>query len=112
MCPEKLFFWEVIMRAACIAIGILMCAGVVVAAVGGGDLVMKNEGGDSTFSHETHVDGAGLKCSECHPKLFINTRQHKPVTMEMMEQGQSCGACHNDKTAFTVKENCDRCHQQ
>jgi len=32
------------------------------------------------------------------------------VTMEQMEQGASCGACHDGGTAFTVKENCETCH--
>ena len=30
--------------------------------------------------------------------------------MAEMEKGKSCGACHDDRTAFTVKANCSRCH--
>jgi len=30
--------------------------------------------------------------------------------MAQMEQGTSCGACHNGAGAFTVKQNCIRCH--
>jgi c(7)-type cytochrome triheme protein len=30
--------------------------------------------------------------------------------MKAMEQGKSCGACHNGKVAFSVKENCESCH--
>jgi c(7)-type cytochrome triheme protein len=32
--------------------------------------------------------------------------------MDEMEKGKSCGACHDGKTAFTVKENCDTCHHK
>jgi hypothetical protein len=28
------------------------------AGVGGGDITMKNKGGDTVFSHENHVEGA------------------------------------------------------
>jgi c(7)-type cytochrome triheme protein len=27
-----------------------------------------------------------------------------------MDQHKSCGACHDDYTAFTIRENCVRCH--
>ncbi len=100
------------MRVALAAVGILMCGSVALAAVGGGDIVMKNKGGDTAFSHAMHVQDAGLKCGACHPKLYTNSKQHKAVTMKLMEQGTSCGACHDGKTAFTVKENCERCHRQ
>ena len=91
---------------------VVLCGGVAFAGVGGGDLTIKNEGGDTVFSHATHVADAGLKCQECHPKLYTNTRQHRVVTMAMMEQGQSCGACHDGKAAFSVKARCESCHQQ
>jgi len=29
-----------------------------------------------------------------------------------MEEGKSCGACHNGTKAFTVADNCDSCHAQ
>ena len=31
--------------------------------------------------------------------------------MAQMEKGKTCGACHDDKHAFTVAENCNRCHK-
>lgn len=100
------------MKLVLTAVAVLMCGGVAFAVVGGGDITMKNKGGATTFSHGVHVDGAGLKCQECHPKLYTNAKQHKMVTMKAMEQGKSCGACHNGKAAFSVKENCDSCHQK
>jgi len=30
--------------------------------------------------------------------------------MAQMELGKSCGNCHDDKSAFGVKSNCQKCH--
>jgi c(7)-type cytochrome triheme protein len=103
---------EAPMKLAIAALSVLLSGGVAFAVVGGGDLTMKNDGGDVVFSHDAHVKTAGLKCQDCHAKALHNTRQHKAVTMEAMEQGKSCGACHDGQKAFSVKENCERCHKQ
>lgn len=67
------------------------------------------DAGNVTFSHKSHT---GLyKCGECHTKLFAAARSKKKVSMQEMEKGKSCGACHDGKTAFTVKENCATCHK-
>lgn len=100
------------MKWAQAAVLVMLSGSVAIAGVGGGDITIKNKGGDTVFSHENHVEGAGLKCQDCHAKLYINTKQHKAVTMKAMEQGKSCGACHNGKKAFGVKENCESCHKK
>jgi len=82
------------------------------AMVGGGDVTLKNKGGDVTFSHENHVTGMGLKCTQCHDKLYTDAKQHKKTTMKAMQKGKSCGACHNGKTAFSVKGDCAKCHKK
>ena len=67
------------------------------------------DAGNVTFSHNTHT---GLyKCDDCHTKLFKTARSKTKVTMTEMENGKSCGACHDGKTGFTVKENCATCHK-
>lgn len=67
------------------------------------------DAGDAKFGHELH---SGMyKCGDCHPKLYLPSARNKRFTMTDMEGGRSCGACHDDKSAFTVKENCDRCHK-
>lgn len=72
-------------------------------------LFTDKDAGNVTFSHKSHT---GLyKCDECHTKLFAAARSKKKVSMTEMEQGKSCGACHDGKTAFTVKENCAACHK-
>lgn len=82
------------------------------ASVGGGEITIPVKGaGPVIFSHESHVAGAGLKCQDCHAKLYLDVKQHKKVTMGEMEKGKSCGACHNGKTAFSVKNDCKSCHQ-
>ena len=81
------------------------------AQVGGGDIVMKNSGGDAAFSHERHA-GKGLTCEQCHPEPYMTGEKHKTVTMKEMEQGASCGLCHNGKPVFTVKGNCTTCHKK
>jgi c(7)-type cytochrome triheme protein len=64
--------------------------------------------GDATFSHEIHTEMYG--CNECHPDIFIAKANSNIVGMKAMEQGVSCGVCHDDETAFGVKENCASCH--
>jgi len=102
---------EVVMRHA-IVITLLLIASSVLAAVGGGDITLKNRGGDAVFSHEVHVDGMKLACTDCHDKLYLSKGQHKTVTMKQMQKGKSCGACHNGKKAFSVKGDCAKCHKK
>lgn len=62
--------------------------------------------GKVIFSHSLH----GTRCNECHPKLFKKKNNSNHVSMQVMERGKSCGACHNGKRAFSVKSNCVNCH--
>jgi c(7)-type cytochrome triheme protein len=64
--------------------------------------------GSAQFSHVIHV--AAYSCKDCHPDLFIPGSGNKRYSMSQMEQGKSCGSCHDDKTAFGVKANCIKCH--
>jgi len=65
--------------------------------------------GSLPFPHEPHI-AAGYGCSDCHPSRFRAGGPNEHVTMAEMEMGKSCGACHDDKTAFTVAQNCTKCH--
>ena len=100
------------MKLAIAALSVLLSGGVAFAVVGGGDLTMKNDGGDVVFSHDVHVKTAGLTCRDCHTKLYLDSKKHTTVTMAEMEKGKSCGTCHDDTAAFGVKENCEKCHTQ
>ncbi|MDD2850641.1 MAG: cytochrome c3 family protein [Desulfuromonadaceae bacterium] len=66
--------------------------------------------GSALFSHEVHIEVTGGACKGCHNGTVI-TGKEKAVTMAAMENGRTCGACHNGKHAFAVTANCDRCHQ-
>lgn len=101
---------RIVVVTACIVL--LGIGSAMTAAVGGGDITLKSKGGTVLFSHETHVDGMKLACTECHDKLYLSTRQHKAVTMKQMQKGKSCGLCHNGKKAFSVKGDCAKCHKK
>ncbi len=67
------------------------------------------DAGNVTFSHKTHL--GMYQCGECHVALYAPVRSVTRVSMQEMESGKSCGACHDAKTAFNVKDKCDTCHK-
>ena len=75
-----------------------------------GKLVFRNKTGPikGHFNQEFH--NAIYKFSHCHKKL-IPYGNGKRTTMTQMENGASCGACHNGKTGFSVKGDCLKCHK-
>lgn len=65
--------------------------------------------GNVLFSHAFHT---GLStCSDCHTALYTTSRSTAKISMTEMEQGKSCGGCHDGKSAFSVKEKCEVCHK-
>lgn len=70
------------------------------------------------FSHKFHVTEKKLQCPECHvkPKLFEMKKLAASSQMKMakLNEGQFCGACHDDKRAFSTKDAkaCSKCHQK
>jgi c(7)-type cytochrome triheme protein len=81
--------------------------------IGGGDITFKvnKETGDVIFSHDHHAGKTGLKCKECHELLQISKMSNN-ATMNSIITGKYCGACHNAKRAFGIKENCVHCHRK
>lgn len=69
-------------------------------------LIQTKNVGSVTFSHSLH----GANCNACHPKIFQKKNNSNHVSMKAMEQGKSCGACHNGKRAFSVTGSCSKCH--
>jgi c(7)-type cytochrome triheme protein len=70
--------------------------------------------GKVVFSHEKHV-AKNPQCTACHTKIFKMTKnQRSSPKMADMQNGQSCGTCHDGKTAFSVKEqgDCAKCHKK
>ncbi len=80
--------------------------------VGGGDITFNVSGAANVvYSHDDHVSRHGIKCGECHYRIFKTVEGHQKTTMADMEKGLSCGACHNGKGAFSVKTKCNSCHR-
>ena len=70
--------------------------------------------GKVVFSHEKHV-AKSPKCTDCHVKIFKMTKgQRSAPKMADMNNGQSCGTCHDGKATFSVKEqaDCAKCHKK
>lgn len=93
---------------------VLVAAPAAFAKVGGGDITFTMKGaGPVLFTHDNHAARLGLKCSECHYRIYSTVAKHSSVTMaEMQQEKRSCGACHDGVRTFDVKANCNRCHRQ
>ena len=79
-----------------------------------GDIVFQPENEDrgtapAVFPHWVHR--ARYKCYACHPALFEMKAGANPMTMDTMQKGEHCGACHDGKTAWGIDfGTCNRCH--
>ncbi len=72
----------------------------------------KDSPGPVTYSHEKHKEKFP-KCNACHTKVFkMKKGKSGPLTMAAMNEGKFCGACHDGKQAFSVKDeaSCNKCH--
>lgn len=87
--------------------------GLVSGKIGGGDITFRpQKAKEVIFRHESHVSEIGIKCTDCHDRLYTTKGKHKGVTMAEMRRGFSCGACHDGKKAFDVRANCSNCHKK
>lgn len=68
--------------------------------------------GKVIFNGKVHAD-KGLKCSDCHPKLFP-MKKGTGFKMADINSGKACGACHNGEKAFKTNDNanCSKCHKK
>lgn len=83
------------------------------AGVGGGEITFQAEGAKNVlFSHASHVQKKGLRCSECHNVIFLPKASTFSASMADIRQGQSCGVCHDGTRAFGIGGNCQRCHSR
>ncbi|MSN27212.1 MAG: cytochrome C [Geobacter sp.] len=74
-----------------------------------GKITFKTSVGEAVFSHDFHTQA--YKCSDCHTKIFAFKAGANKATMGQMENGKSCGTCHNKgKDAFSVQDDCGKCH--
>jgi len=105
------------MRLALIlAIGLVTMALVSTAVAVPQGKSVEYEGGGAgkvIFDGKLHAT-AGKKCNDCHPKAFKMKKGSTQITMKGINEGQTCGVCHNGKDAFDAKtaDNCKKCHLQ
>ena len=91
--------------AACIGSALAVPPGKTVEFAGGGK-------GKVTFDGKAHA-AKGLKCNDCHTKIFAMKKGAK-LTMAAMNKGENCGACHNGTRAFSTSDasKCNECHKK
>jgi len=68
--------------------------------------------GKVTFDGKVHAD-RGLKCNNCHTKIFKMKKGSAEMKMADLNAGKYCGSCHNGKEAFKTSDpaNCGKCHK-
>ena len=69
--------------------------------------------GKVTFEGKVHAD-KGLKCLDCHSKIFKMKKGSTEMKMADIHAGKFCGVCHNGTKAFETNnpDNCVRCHKK
>ena len=69
--------------------------------------------GKVTFDGKVHGD-KGLKCNDCHTKIFKMKKGATEMKMADLNTGKFCGECHNGTRAFKTDDqtNCVRCHKK
>jgi len=92
--------------------GIMPAAGVM-AVPDGKSLEWDSPMGKVTFDGKVHAD-KGVKCNECHVKIFKMKKGTAKMKMADINAGKFCGECHNGGRAFKTDDqaNCVRCHKK
>jgi c(7)-type cytochrome triheme protein len=72
--------------------------------------------GSVTFRHSSHLDLKQANCASCHADRFRILKVRAPSATSAaardLHSDQFCGACHNGEKSFSVKEDCQLCHQE
>ena len=99
------FFLILIITVAFAGSGFAVSSGKTIDYAGG-------SAGKVIFDGKMHAD-KGLKCGDCHPKIFP-MKKGASITMTEMNEGKYCGACHNGQQAFKSNDpgNCQKCHKK
>ncbi len=83
-------------------------------AVPAGKVITWEDGGQGTvkFEGKEHAE-KGYNCESCHPSVFQMKKGSAKMTMDLLNKGQFCGACHNGKVAFSTSDprKCHECHK-
>lgn len=97
--------------ATAAAVIVVFAAAQAMAVSGGKTLQWDSPMGKVTFKGDDHA-GKGMKCNECHAKIFKMKKGSAQMKMADINQGKYCGECHNGKKAFAPAGNCAKCHKK
>jgi c(7)-type cytochrome triheme protein len=69
-----------------------------------------------TFRHSSHVASSEAACTACHSGQFSLLKKAAasgalPAAGDLHGE-EFCGSCHNGEKSFSVKEDCQLCHQE
>ena len=90
---------------------VLLAATQAMAVSAGKTVEWKTSMGLVTFKGDDHA-GKGLKCNECHSKIFKMKKGSTEMKMADINAGKFCGECHNGTRAFKPAGNCAKCHKK
>jgi len=85
----------------------------VMAVQAGKTLEWDSSAGKVIFDGKFHAD-KGVKCTECHGKIFKMKKGTAEMKMADLNAGKFCGECHNGNRAFKTDDqaSCGRCHKK
>jgi c(7)-type cytochrome triheme protein len=84
-----------------------------VAVMKGKSMTFETKMGNVTFASDTHAEKAGLKCNDCHTKIYPYKKGSASLKVPHTV-GDSCGLCHNGEKAFSQVDSakCGMCHKK
>ncbi|HEX8949512.1 MAG TPA: cytochrome c3 family protein [Dissulfurispiraceae bacterium] len=103
-----------LLSTAAALLAVVLFVGSAMAVPPGKSLEFEAKGaGKVIFDGKVHAD-KGLKCNDCHTKIFQMKKGAAKMTMADINSGKFCGACHNGTKAFKASDsaNCAKCHKK
>jgi c(7)-type cytochrome triheme protein len=103
-----------LLATAVTMLAIVLFVGSAMAVPPGKSLEFEAKGtGKVIFDGKVHAD-KGLKCNDCHTKIFQMKKGAAKMTMADINAGKFCGECHNGTKAFKASDaaNCAKCHKK
>lgn len=94
-------------------LAVTLLAGGVLAVPPGKTIEWENPAGKVVFDGKIHAE-KGLKCNDCHTKIFKMKKGSDVMKMADINAGKFCGACHNGTEAFKANDpvQCSACHKK
>jgi c(7)-type cytochrome triheme protein len=92
---------------------VMMFIGTAMAVPPGKTVDWDTSAGKVVFDGKIHAD-KGLKCNDCHTKIFKMKKGADEMKMADINAGKFCGECHNGTKVFKASDsaNCVKCHKK